>query len=258
MPFFSEKPASSSQVHEFLLPGGRDGLRACEEQSSIPEKWRMRMSCVKLLSHCRPCIFFSQRGPVSHCNLHQDRGNQISVSGPSSWTLPVHTIAHSGYSFSGNRPGCHPTQRNIKHCLLQAFLLSMPLPSANTPLALVSETTSHRPLHPATQGACSYWGSWLGHTDGGVEDPSPVPGCSLGLCKPDCLPAEELLGWPRTQIRSSLWFGKSTPSHNTKRPAKNICPTTADVTCQVSALLDFNLTCTTRISKNLLSSSCLL
>ena len=38
MPFFSEKPASSGQVHEFLLPGGLDGLRACEEQSSIPEK----------------------------------------------------------------------------------------------------------------------------------------------------------------------------------------------------------------------------
>ena len=40
MPYFAEKPASSGQVHEFLLPDGLDGLHACEEQSGIPEKWR--------------------------------------------------------------------------------------------------------------------------------------------------------------------------------------------------------------------------
>ena len=255
MPYFVEKPASSGQVHEFLLPDGLDGLHACEEQSGIPEKWRMRMGCVKLLSHCGPCIFSSQRGPASHCNLHQDRGNKISVSSPSSWALPVHTTAHWGYSFSGNHPGCHPTQRNIKHCLLQAFSLSGHFQCQNPISSGFSDnlTQSSASCYPSGR---LFWASWLGHKGthrwgcGGPLTSAWLQPQTVQTWLPPCWGTAGVAK-DADPLLSVIWENPHLHTILTD-PQRTFIPTTADVTCQVSALLDFNLTCTTRISKKLL------
>ena len=105
---------------------------------------------------------------VSCYNLHQDRENRFSVSGPSPWALPIHsplpTKVNSAQAIN------HDKQYSVLSASI--FLLSLPLPDSRTQSALASAVTSRLHLQPATQGAGFVQDSWpglWGHAAGGVQ-----------------------------------------------------------------------------------------